>query len=71
MIYNVYTVYDILYSSVITKNFSNYLERIHTEAYYIKRKRPSLNVRLDENFFELFSKMGSKKKIKKPFNSNI
>ena len=59
-------VYEHLQShfKIITSNFKNYFERIHTEAYFIKTKRPSLNVKNDENFFELYSKMGSFKKIK-------
>ena len=48
---------------IITSNFKNYFERIHNEAHFIKTKRPSLNVKSDKNFFELYSKMGSFKKI--------
>jgi hypothetical protein len=36
-------------------------ERIHTERFYIKTKRPSLKVQKGENYFALFSKMGGSK----------
>ena len=61
-------IYEHLQShfEILTRNFKNYFERKHTEAYFIKTQRPSLNIQLDENYFALFSKMGSKNKKLKP-----
>ena len=46
----------LVYFKIIFKNFRDLFERIHTERYYIKTNRPSLNVKKDENFFALFLK---------------
>ena len=55
---------------ILASNFKNYFEQIHTKVYFIETLRRTSNIQKDENYFVLYSKMGSPKfcKHKKPKN---